>query len=103
MALAAALPGCASSLNTIDPASTGALSATGEAQEAAAAQPAQPSAFPAVHDVPPPRSNTTLSDYELRRLENELNAARSRVGKPAPAASRPDSATPQKAGGTGGS
>lgn len=50
-------------------------------------RPTTPQAYPAVLDMPPPRSNTVLNDAEQQRLENELVAARSRqqtlAGKPA--------------------
>lgn len=37
---------------------------------------AAPPAFPAVHDVPPPREAAVLNEVEQRKLENELVAAR---------------------------
>ena len=45
---------------------------------------AEPVAFPAVHDVPPPRNSVTLTNLEQQKLEEDLVAARSeerRVGK----------------------
>jgi hypothetical protein len=39
---------------------------------------AEPAAYPAVHDMPPPRANTTLSAEEQVRLEDELVAVRAR-------------------------
>jgi hypothetical protein len=57
--------------------------------------------YPAVHDLPPPRTDTTLSDAEKKSLKDELIASRERAalragvkkadrGKPA-AAKKPDS------------
>jgi hypothetical protein len=37
---------------------------------------AQPVAFPAVHDIPPPRNSVTLTNTEQSQLERELVAAR---------------------------
>lgn len=100
VAASLALCGCASGLNHIGDADmTGSLAATGDPEMPA------PSLFPAVHDVPPPRAGTTLSDYEQRRLENELIAARDRVMPRAktPPRAAPASVAPQNSGGSGGS
>src|SRR3954469_14668851 len=37
---------------------------------------AQPVAFPAVHDVPPPRNSVTLTNTEQAQMERELVTAR---------------------------
>ena len=42
----------------------------------APARPADPIAYPAVHDVPPPRTAITLTDVEQQKLENDLVNAR---------------------------
>jgi hypothetical protein len=39
-------------------------------------RPAQPVAFPAVHDVPPPRNSVTLTNPEQDQMERELVKAR---------------------------
>jgi len=39
-------------------------------------RPAQPVAFPAVHDVPPPRNSVTLTNTEQDQMERELVKAR---------------------------
>ena len=39
-------------------------------------RPADPVAFPAVHDIPPPRNSTTLNDIEQAQAQKELVAAR---------------------------
>ncbi len=62
-------------------------------------RPTTPGTFPAVHDMPPPRSDAVLTDDEQAKLEKDLSALRTRQGKvagtdPAPAAA----ATKPKAG-----
>jgi hypothetical protein len=42
----------------------------------APARPAEQMAYPAVHDVPPPRTATMLTDIEQHKLETDLVAAR---------------------------
>jgi hypothetical protein len=42
----------------------------------APARPAQQMAYPAVHDVPPPRTAVMLTDVEQHKLETDLVAAR---------------------------
>ena len=42
----------------------------------APARPAQPIAYPAVHDVPPPRTAVVLTDIEQQKLETDLVSAR---------------------------
>jgi len=42
----------------------------------APARPAQQMAYPAVHDVPPPRTATMLTDIEQQKLETDLVSAR---------------------------
>ena len=37
---------------------------------------AQPVAFPAVHDIPPPRNSVTLTNTEQAQMERELKTAR---------------------------
>lgn len=72
-------------------------SAVGGLPEAAPARPATPTAYPAVHDMPPERANTTLTDNEQKKLEDELIAARNRVGGSAEPAS---TGTTRKASGS---
>ena len=40
---------------------------------------AKPAAYPAVHDLPPPRATTVLTDVERNQLEADLAAARARA------------------------
>jgi hypothetical protein len=73
--LAAALAGCSSSsLSSFIGAMPREVGLPADAPERAA----EPSAYPAVHDMPPPRSNTTLSAEEQIKLEDELVAVRTR-------------------------
>ena len=39
----------------------------------------KPTAYPAVHDMPPPRGTTVLTDVERNMLEADLAAARARA------------------------
>ena len=83
--MAMAVAGCSSNLNTLgDPASTGGASRVSQARGEAPGTP--PPAYPAVHDMPPPRGNPVLTDYEQKKLENDLVAARRKV---APDADKP--------------
>lgn len=53
--------------------------AVGGLPEGAPQRPATPAAYPAVHSMPPPRTDTMLSDAEQKKLEDELVAARNRA------------------------
>lgn len=63
----------------------------------APARPATPYQYPAVHDMPPVRSDRPMTDAEQVRMERELKAVRDRqAGKEAPAAKKkPDAAAPK--------
>ena len=39
-------------------------------------RPSQQAAYPAVHDIPPPRNSVVLTDMEAVQLENDLATAR---------------------------
>ena len=104
-AWAAALGGCSSNLNNFgDPASIGGAYTVSQAWQEAPGAP--PPGYPAVHDMPPPRNSVILTDYEQKKLENDLIAARRRVApdadKPAAKTDKPakgsKSAAPQKTG-----
>jgi hypothetical protein len=76
LAMAASLGACASTVAEL-PAQLGGLPAgTPE-------RPAQPAAYPAVHDMPPPRPNTVLTDDERKKTEADLAALRARQQKQA--------------------
>lgn len=70
-----ALAGCSSSqLNTLNDALPSAVALPAGAPE----RPLEAPEFPAVHDMPPPRSNVTLSPEEQVRLEDDLAALKTR-------------------------
>jgi hypothetical protein len=68
--------------------------AAGGLPEGAPQRPAAPTDYPAVHDLPPPRTDTMLSAEEQKKLEQDLAAARDRAAgaaaaKPAGSARSP--------------
>lgn len=73
LGLAAMLTGCSAGpiLGQLPP-SLGGLPAD------APASPAAPYQYPAVHDMPPPRAATPLTEQQQFKLEDELKAARDR-------------------------
>jgi hypothetical protein len=71
----AALPGCASvSQKFAETASQ--MPGIGLPADAPARPEAGAIAYPAVHDIPPPRNSVLLSDFEQKKLENDLVQAR---------------------------
>lgn len=44
-------------------------------------RPAQPLAYPAVHDIPPARNSVTLTSIEQQKMEDDLMAARDQQQK----------------------
>ena len=64
--------------------------ALGGLPESAPQRATKPSAYPAVHDMPPPRGSTVLTDAEQKKLEDDLIAARTRTGEAAKPVGRPD-------------
>ena len=73
--LAAALAGCSSSsLTTLNDALPRQVALPADAPE----RPEAPPAFPAVHDMPPPRASVALSPEEQIKLEDDLVALRTR-------------------------
>jgi hypothetical protein len=72
-ALGLTLGGCsAAPLSDQMPESFGGLPA------GAPARPVTPYQYPAVHDIPPPRSTSPMTEDEQMRLEKDLQAARDR-------------------------
>lgn len=69
VALAAALAGCSVPLSDL-PQSMGGLPA------GAPARPETQAAFPAVHDMPPPRQETLLEPAEQKKIQQELERVR---------------------------
>jgi hypothetical protein len=64
--------------------------ALGGLPEGTPQRPTTASAYPAVHDMPPPRPTTVLSDAEQTKLESDLAAARTRATEAAKAAAAAD-------------
>lgn len=77
---AAALAGCGSTIADHMPTATGGL------PEGSPQRPRAPAAYPAVHDRPPPRATTVLSDADAKKLEDDLVATRNRAAEAAKAA-----------------
>ena len=84
MAAAAALSGCGSMIADHLPAAIGGEPA-GTPQ-----RPASTGAYPAVHDMPPPRATPVLSDADERKLEADLVAARNRAAEAVKSAAEAD-------------
>jgi hypothetical protein len=74
---AVALAGCTSTLSSL-PASMGGLTAD------TPDRPASQLAYPAVHDMPPPRPTAVMTPEEVKKAEAEMARVRDRQGKPAP-------------------
>ena len=89
MVLAAALAGCSSVVDNIP-------HAAGGLPEGTPARPASPVAYPAVHDMPPPRQEGALSEAESKRLREDLKNTRARI------APTPSDVTGSTAGAAGG-
>ena len=79
LALAASLGACTSTLGDPPPQLGGLPAGTPE-------RPAQPPAYPAVHDMPPPRPMVVMTEEERKKAETDLAAARERQEKAAAAA-----------------
>jgi hypothetical protein len=73
MAAAAMLAGCGSVIGEHMPNALGGLPA------GTPPPPATPTRYPAVHDMPPARATTVLTDTERNQLEADLAAARARA------------------------
>ncbi|MBO0757495.1 MAG: hypothetical protein J2P54_16715 [Bradyrhizobiaceae bacterium] len=81
VAPALTLTACSSTLLSEAPASLGGLPAgTPE-------RPSTQAVYPAVHDMPPPRDSTVLTDAEQKKIQNALNAARDQQNKRSAASS----------------
>jgi len=74
LALPVGLGGCSSTLSSM-PTELGGMPANTPQPSAA------PVAYPAVHDMPPPRQNAVLTDAEQKEAEAELAALRARQAK----------------------
>src|SRR6516225_5080964 len=58
-------------------------STVGGLPEGTPQRPGTSGAYPAVHDMPPQRATTVLTDAETRKLESDLVAARNRAAEAA--------------------
>jgi hypothetical protein len=79
LALTVSLAACASTVADLPPEVGGLAAGTPQ-------RPAQPGVYPAVHDMPPPRANTVLTEEERKKAEAELAALRDRQEKAGAAA-----------------
>jgi hypothetical protein len=85
-AAAGFLGGCSAGSTVADHLPT----ALGGLPEGTPQRPNTKSAYPAVHDMPPPRPTTVLTDAEQTKLESDLAAARNRAAEAAKAAAAAD-------------
>jgi hypothetical protein len=85
LALAALVAGCASTIGDNMPTQLGGLPA-GTPERAA-----EPSAYPAVHDMPPPRQDVVLTAEQQMKTAAELAALRARQEKQAKTAAKDQS------------
>src|SRR5262245_17300481 len=81
LAVAASLGACASTIGELPQELGGLPAGTPE-------RPAQASAYPAVHDMPPKRPNVVLTEEERKKAEAELIALRQRQEKQAAEAAK---------------
>ena len=81
LALTASLGACVSTVADLPPQVGGLPAGTPQ-------RPAEPGVYPAVHDMPPPRPNTVLTEEERKKAEAELKAVREQQEKQAAAAKR---------------
>jgi hypothetical protein len=84
LALLVMLPGCASTIADNLPTWAGGIPADTPDRSAT------PVAYPAVHDMPPPRQTETLTYDEQTRLEKDLADQRDRAAAAAAAAAQAD-------------
>src|SRR5215813_9718978 len=76
---AGVLGGCSAGSTVADHLPT----ALGGLPDGAPQRPDTSRAYPAVHDMPPPRATTVLTDAETKKLESDLIAARNRAAEAA--------------------
>lgn len=79
VAVAVVLAGCSAGSTVSDHLPT----ALGGLPDGAPQRPDTSRAYPAVHDMPPPRATTVLTDAETKKLESDLVAARNRAAEAA--------------------
>ena len=78
------LAGCSAMIADHTPTALGGL------PDGAPQRSARPSAYPAVHDMPPRRGSVVLTDTEQKKLEDDLIAARNRTATKSKAVDAPD-------------
>ncbi len=71
-------------------------SVVGGLPAATPARPATTAAFPAVHDMPPPRAEQSLSADDQVKMEKDLKAARDQVQKEGKAVANGEAEVPAK-------
>ena len=79
IAVAVILAGCSAGSTVADHLPT----ALGGLPDGTPQRPGTSGAYPAVHDMPPPRATTVLTDAETKKLESDLVAARNRAAEAA--------------------
>jgi hypothetical protein len=79
VAVAVVLAGCSAGSTVADHLPT----ALGGLPDGTPQRPDTSRAYPAVHDMPPPRATTVLTDAETKKLESDLVAARNRAAEAA--------------------
>src|SRR5262245_8888851 len=79
VAVAVILAGCSAGSTVADQLPT----ALGGLPGGTPQRPGTSRAYPAVHDMPPPRATTVLTDAETKKLESDLVAARNRAAEAA--------------------
>jgi len=95
LAGAAPLGGCSATSNYI---ADRMPTAAGGLPEGTPQRPETPAAYPAVHDLPPPRTDTMLTPDEQKKLEDELIAARARTAGAADPKAAGNAAKPKATG-----
>ena len=95
LAGAALLGGCSATSNYI---ADRMPTAAGGLPEGTPQRPETPAAYPAVHDLPPPRTDTMLTPDEQKKLEDELIAARARTAGAADPKAAGNAAKPKATG-----
>jgi hypothetical protein len=73
--LAVGLSGCSSAVDSIP-------SALGGLPEGTPQRPATRAPYPLVHDMPPARNDSAMSDAESKRLREELKTTRNKIAPP---------------------
>jgi hypothetical protein len=89
--LAAVLSGCSSVVDNIP-------HAMGGLPEGTPQRSATPTAFPSVHEMPPARQDTALSEAESKRLREDLKNTRNKIAPTEATGTTPAAGTADNAG-----